>query len=129
MSCNIKFRGKRLDNGEWVYGSFIANNSVIIDHDHDDLYWCVDPESVGMFTGCTDEFGKDIYEGDIISVNGKILLGWVKGGVRGYYYNVEWAKYPADENGFVLIPIMKDAKEKIELVGNIHDHSELLKGK
>jgi uncharacterized phage protein (TIGR01671 family) len=83
----IKFRGRRVDNGEWVYGSLINNafvrsatNETIpyifdenLNKDYDsfedianilDAFGEVIPETVGQFIGHHDDNHKEIYDGD-----------------------------------------------------------------
>lgn len=135
MKREIKFRGKRLDNGEWVVGSLLQDDygtCMIVEFaDHHEQWHEVDPETVGQFTGLKDKNGKYIYEGDIIECvdsHGKPVRHFVEFCERRGYYAQYFAGHsplPAYEAG----PIYQDYIDEFGkyVIGNIHDNPELLK--
>ena len=123
----ILFRGKRVDNNEWVYG-FLSksrgNNhflSLCIDHEENGvmLSSIVEPETIGQYTGLTDRNGKRIFEGDILVENGYRFL---------VVFDQKWAKFKLrHDNKAIQYPEWNRGVE-MEIIGNIHDNPEYLGG-
>lgn len=126
MNREILFRGKRIENGEWVYGSLVLwyDGSISIETGvYDAQMYAVDPATIGQYTGLTDKNGKRIFEGDLITIPGSKR--------QGLPAPVKWSNFDARfevcRRGFN--PICLDGDEGIyEVIGNIHDNYEFLEG-
>lgn len=118
----IKFRGKRLDNGEWVYGDLHILTALI--HIHPDLGGrvIIYPETVGQFTGLLDKNGKAIYEGDVVrTLSG--FVGYMRYNERFIRFEVA-APYESYDNEREPDGV---PHESWEVIGNIHDNPEWMK--
>ena len=117
----IKFRGKRLDNSEWVIGQLVKmwGEWHILNSDNVNTAYPVDSATIGPYTGLKDKNGKEIYEGDIlqdemgfkseISYSMAVFYGDFGEGIEPQYFS-------------------EGLHEACIIVGNIHDNPELLKG-
>lgn len=140
MNRVIKFRGKRIDNGEWIYGHYFIspltdeNSGTSPDKgwfflsdgvkrhciERDGVVFVIDPETLSQSTGLHDKSGKEIYEGDIVRSNPDGVI---------------------DRNCKVVFPFYLQVKNKLsgsysfcswnlsnkdEIIGNIFENPELL---
>ena len=125
----IKFRGKYRWNGVWYYGSLFVNEKYgrTKIREHPLSYFDIDPETVGQFSGLYDCNGKEIYEGDILKWDKDGLLYVVKFWDGMFYASVEECN-EGIFGGFPLHALTEHEDGKCEIVGNIYDNPELLKG-
>lgn len=119
----IKFRGKSLDNGEWVYGDLIHSGTdtiAILEPGAPSLEIVTDviPDTVGQFTGLHDKYGAEIYEGHIVRFDNH-LQGVSKVLFDSGQYTVESKNYST--------ALTYRIANHIVIIGNIHDNPELLK--
>ncbi len=128
MNREIKFRGKRLDNGEWTYGYFYQENDntyIIEDCQKESMLnrnnaYKVDPDTVGQYTGLKDKKNKKIYEGDILTSDGE-SIGFVVGGVHGYYFDLVYFLLGRKVSLSLYGVVVNDLHGDVEIAGNIHD--------
>ena len=127
----ILFRGKRLDKDKWVEGYYtafnpdIGNDIPVIENRMND--YVVSLDTVGQYVGRTDKNGKKIFEGDLVKYHDRIF-GDV---VAEIIYSDSGACFCAmcvkRRNNQPALDIVMNESE-IEVIGNIHDNPELLKG-
>lgn len=124
----ILFRGKRVYNGEWIYDSetYIRDGDGIWLSDDDLNVVRVQEDTVGQYTGLTDKNGTKIFEGDIVKYPTTCEI-----------FTVAWHGSFAE---FVISELQKPNKATrgsknmylvnryCEVIGNIYDNPELLKG-
>ena len=120
----ILFRGKRTDDYEWIEGSLCT--TIPSDEDFYTISYfdfegyyieeTVIPETVGQYTGLTDKNGKKIFEGDIVKGT---FLGFPVS-IKDYVFSISWQE---DITGY-----RANYFENVEVISNIHDNPELLKG-
>ena len=146
----ILFRGKRLDNGEWVEGFYnhipcgrfgsdehmiqtvLENGKIGMLHD-------VDPSTVGQYTGLKDKNGKRIFEGDIVNLwweprtdnqadEFKKYKAVIEFGNPNSIYSWGWQLKMIDNMPFnkdILLWVdMEEVGAYTEIIGNIHDNPE-----
>ena len=142
----ILFRGKRVDNGEWVYGYYVKPTHHWHEHGiHDDWIirtayqnggyfnvverYAVVPETVGQFTGLTDKNGKKIFEGDIVEYKDCPASDYYRETIicnRGVIEFSEGQFYVTERETVEMDDLIYENTMDSEVIGNIYDNKELI---
>lgn len=133
----ILFKAKRIDNGEWVEGCIVIDQSRLdrfkyrIQPIESGVLYAhpIDPDTLCQYTGLTDKNGKKIWENDILKCKKYIGGNFVD-------YCIEVGYVEMKHGAFGLHRIKNDAYYRpfkdwledyeYEVVGNIFDNPELL---
>ena len=134
----ILFRGKRTDNGEWVYGYYTKARyylngeemHIIFAPDGEAFPGCefpeyeeVIPETVGQYTGLTDRNGTKIFEGDIVKWTDSLYKVVFERRYGTAYFGIKISDF---ETWYFCNSC---AANLMEIAGNIYDNPELLEVK
>lgn len=146
----ILFRGKKVENGEWVYGDLLQYGETvkgIRNYGLKTIYRVI-PETVGQYIGLADKNGNKIFEGDIFKFDDEVwescytscgteydsfeVENYGVVGFAEYMARFDFIKYKFNENSVEAdlhdnhsIDFFEFVSE-LEVVGNIHDNMELL---
>lgn len=132
----IKFRGQRVDDKQWVCGYYtyefergycyeayddVPSRCSYISNENGEYYKVI-PETIGQYTGLKGKNGKEIYEWDIILFHGNNANHILKVEHRN-----SWYLYIDIRTGYTS-QLYGSSEEAFEVIGNIHENPELLKG-
>lgn len=128
----ILFRGKRVDNQEWIYGDLRHWRSGNVGIHSEELHstLCVDPQTVGQYTGMKDENGQRIFEGDVVEQDWYDYMEPADdsfGVVMFCEYDCSFSVMDAEDHNIKPLGSNTAFRWEAKVIGNIHDNPELVK--
>jgi hypothetical protein len=124
----ILYRGKRVDNGEWVYGlpyyrydSFYGEYRLHIQRIKPKVDFEIDPETICQYIG-RQVNGKKLFEGDIIKISGRTSCY-----AEVTYSEISTSYWVENKNLEYFAELSSIKSSFIEVVGNVIDNPGLLK--
>ena len=129
----ILFRGKRVDNGEWAYGSLITETNpfdkdMVMTHIYDNGFneILVDPRTIGQYTGLKDKNGTRIFEGDVCKAYICKAADTVEKEVVGVIcFEDGTFEFKCEHENIYLYPLV----DVLEVIGNVFDNPDFLEVK
>lgn len=133
----ILFRAKRIDNGKWAEGylvkgkwylneeekyAILSTDLCFYPHCEINEWIEIDPETLCQYTGLTDKNGNRIWENDIIKHEISDTIGTVK------WYQEDYVGWCVDDTIIDEQQFTDEMWNECEVIGNIFDNPELLKG-
>lgn len=126
----IKFRGKRLDNGDWVEGDLTRRKSRFSPQldttygisDEYGTFCAVDSATVGQYTGLQDENGVDIYECDLLEHDMEVNGVWETYKASEVVFDSENGCFSFENDEGVLTEYRNLVVVGIVVAGNICDN-------
>ncbi len=129
MEREILFRGKRIDNGEWIYGGFARDVPYMCrlsENDNGKVFivtgfenYIVDSSTVCQYIGLKDRNGIKIFEGDVLKLTFSGAIGEIICNIN-YFFRINAFGKLRD------ISITDYNSKHIEVLGNIYDNPELI---
>lgn len=132
----ILFKGKRVDNEEWIYGylfnildmAFILSGVCVVSDGSEptpNMYQVI-PSTIGQFTGLIDKNSIKIFEGDILHEPYRKTKNVIVTYKDGNFHLVPVGIYSASSSGELSFCKQNIDYFKYKIIGNIHDNPELL---
>ncbi len=121
----MNYRGKRIDNGEWVYGYLIGKDVIVgeIELWEEEYFWTeywykVDPKTVGQYTGFDDMEGNRVYVGDIL-----YRVHEYASGIVGYVQFVDGCFLLRNDYPILYVYMLASVSK---VVGNVHENPDMV---